>query len=54
MIQALDPLGNPIQVQQPASVAALAGFVDGLPGYRPSIVDVLAAAERDDSLIVQA
>ena len=54
MIDALDPLGNAIRVQRPESVAALAGFVDGLLGYRRSILDVLAAAEHDDSLIVQA
>ena len=54
MIHAADPLGNPIRVQLPASVAAVAGFVNGLLGYRPSILAVLAAAEQDDSLIVQA
>ena len=54
MIDALDPLGNAIRVQRPDSVAALAGFVDGLLGYRRCILDVLAAAEHDHSLIVQA
>ena len=54
MIDARDPLGNAVRVQRPASVAALAGFVDGFLGYRHSILDVLAAAEHDESLIVQA
>ena len=54
MIDALDPLGNAVRVQRPESVAALAGFVDGLLGYRRCILDVLAAAEHDDSLIIQA
>ena len=53
MIDALDPLGNAIRVQRPESVAALAGFVNGFLGYQRSILDVLAAAEKDDSLIVQ-
>ena len=54
MVEAQDPLGQSITVQHAASVAALAGFVDGFLGYRPSILAVLAAAEHDDSLIVQA
>ena len=54
MVEAQDPLGQLITVQHAASVAALAGFVDGFLGYRPSILAVLAAAEHDDSLIVQA
>ena len=54
MIAAHDPFGNAISVQRATSVAAVAGFVDGFLGYRPSILAVLAAAEHDDSLIVQA
>lgn len=54
MIEADDPLGQSITVQHASSVAALAGFVDGFLGYRPSILAVLAAAEHDDSLTVQA
>ena len=54
MIDAHDPFGNPIRVQRPESVAALAGFVSGFLGYRPSILAVLGAAEHDHSLIVQA
>ena len=54
MIAAHDPFGNAIWVQRATSVAAVAGFVDGFLGYRPSILAVLAAAEHDDSLIVQA
>lgn len=49
-----DPLGNPITVQQPESVAAVAGFVQGFLNYQPSILQVLAAAEHDESLVVQA
>ena len=54
MLDGLDPLGHAIRVQRPESVAALAGFVTGLLGYRRSVLDVLAAAAQDDSLIVQA
>ena len=54
MITATDPLGQPVQVQQAASVPALAGFVDGFLGYRPCITDVLAVADQDASLMVQA
>ena len=53
-LTARDPFGNLITVQQPASVAAVAGFVHGFLGYEPQILQVLAAAEQDDSLIVQA
>ena len=49
-----DPFGNPISLQHEASAAAVAGFVNGFLGYRPSILGVLAAAEQDHSLIVQA
>ena len=54
VVEAHDPLGQLITVQHASSVAALAGFVTGFLGYRPSILAVLAAAEHDDSLIVQA
>ena len=48
-----DPFGNPLQVQRPDSVAAVAGFIEGFLAYEPRILDVLPAAEHDDSLIVQ-
>ena len=54
MITASDPFGNLISLQHETSAAAVAGFVNGFLGYRPSILDVLAAAEQDHSLIVQA
>lgn len=54
MIDARDPFGNPIRVQHEASVAAVAGFINGFLGYTPDILAVLAAAETDESLIVQA
>ncbi|HSW04200.1 tetratricopeptide repeat protein [Aquabacterium sp.] len=54
MIAARDPFGNPIRVQHEASVAAVAGFINGFLGYTPDILAVLAAAEADHSLIVQA
>ncbi len=54
MISAQDPFGNPISLAHQASATAVAGFVNGFLGYRPSILNVLAAAEQDDSLIVQA
>lgn len=53
MLEARDPLGNAIRVQREASVAAVGGFVEGFLRYTPRIVEVLAAAEHDDSLIVQ-
>ncbi len=53
MIQASDPFGNALTLQHEASAAAMAGFVNGFVGYRPSILAVLAAAECDDSLVVQ-
>jgi len=53
-LRAHDPFGNAITVQQPASVAAVAGFVEGFLAYEPRILAVLQAAEHDDSLIVQA
>ena len=53
MIQARDPFGNPLTLQHEASAAAMTGFVDGFIGYQPSILAVLAAAESDDSLVVQ-
>ncbi len=48
-----DPFGLPIHVQRPESAAAVAGFIEGFLAYEPRILDVLAAAEHDDSLIVQ-
>ena len=54
MIEAHDPFGNAIRVQHAASVAAVGDFVEGFLGYQPRILAVLAAADHDDSLIVQA
>ena len=54
MIDAADPLGNPIRVERESSVAAIGGFVEGFLAYEPRIIEVLAAAEQDESLIVQA
>ncbi|NRF72346.1 tetratricopeptide repeat protein [Aquincola sp. S2] len=54
MIDARDPFGLPIRVQQPGSAVAVAGFVEGFLGYTPRILEVLAVAEADHSLIVQA
>ena len=48
-----DPFGLPIHVQRPESAAAVDGFIEGFLAYEPRILDVLAAAEHDDSLIVQ-
>lgn len=53
-LKASDPFGNAIHVQRPDSVAAVGGFVEGFLAYEPSILAVLAAAEHDNSLIVQA
>lgn len=49
-----DPFGNPITVARPESTPAVGGFVAGFVGYTPRILEVLAAAEHDDSPIVQA
>jgi tetratricopeptide (TPR) repeat protein len=49
-----DPFGLPVQVQQASSLAGVAGFIEGFLSYEPRILDVLAAAEQDESLIVQA
>lgn len=49
-----DPFGHPITVQRPESVAAVTGFIEGFLAYEPRILAVLPAADRDDSLVVQA
>lgn len=54
MLELRDPFGLPIRVQHEASVAAVSGFIQGFLNYEPSILAVLAAAETDESLIVQA
>ena len=54
MVAGQDPFGNPLSVQCETSLAALASFALGFVGYEPRILEVLAAAEGDDSLSVQA
>lgn len=54
MVEARDPFGLPIAVQQPGSAVAVNGFVEGFLGYTPRILEVLAVADSDHSLIVQA
>ncbi len=49
-----DPFGNPVHLQHPGGAAALNAFCNGFLGYLPSIVDLLAVAEHDASLYVQA
>ena len=53
-LQAADPFGNAITVQQPGSVEAVHSFIRGFLGYTPEILAVLPAAEVDNSLMVQA
>jgi len=53
MLQAQDPFGNLISLQQPGSAEAVNGFINGFLGYQPSILAVLPAAEVDNSLVVQ-
>ena len=53
-VHAQDPFGNAITLQHEASAAAVAAFVGGFLGYRPSILAILPAAETDHSLTVQA
>lgn len=48
-----DLLGNEIHVADAASVAAVDDFVGGFIASEARIVNVLAAAEHDDSVIVQ-
>ena len=54
MLQAPDPFGNLLTLQQPGSADAVNGFITGFLGYQPSILAVLPAADLDDSLVVQA
>ena len=49
-----DCLGNPVQLQDSASQAALDDFVDGFIACEARAVNVLSAAEHDRSAIVQA
>jgi len=53
-VTATDPFGHPLTLQHAASAAALADFALGFLGYEPRILAVLAAAEHDDSPMVQA
>ena len=53
MYPAIDPFGNPFQVQHEASAGAVNDFVEGFLGYTPRILAILPAAEHDASLIVQ-
>lgn len=49
-----DLLGNEIHVADAASVAAVDDFVGGFIACEARVVNILGAAERDDSVIVQA
>ena len=49
-----DWLGNPVHLQDPASLAALNDFVDGFLRCEARAVNVLALAESDRSAIAQA
>ena len=53
-LPSLDPFELPIHVQQADSSEAVRGFIEGFLAYRPSILDILAAAETDQSVIVQS
>jgi hypothetical protein len=48
-----DSLGNPVSLDDPASLIAINGFVEGFISCQARAADVLAAA-RDDSPLVQA
>jgi len=54
VFEAADPFGHRLLLQREASAAAVADFALGFLGYEPRILAVLAAAEHDDSLVVQA
>ena len=49
-----DLLGNEIHVADAASVAAVDDFVGGFIACEARVVNILGAAEHDDSVIVQA
>ncbi len=49
-----DLLGNPIQVAEATSVTAVDDFVGGFIACEARVTNILAAAEQDDSVIVQA
>ena len=49
-----DSLGNAIHVADDASVAAVNDFVEGFIACEARVVNILVAAEHDDSVIVQA
>ncbi len=49
-----DSLGNPVQLQDASSLAALTDFVDGFLACEARAVNILALAQTDHSAIVQA
>ena len=51
---AADPFGNPLALADPASEPAVADFVEGFLACEARVANILAAAERDDSPLVQA
>ncbi|MBL0150512.1 MAG: tetratricopeptide repeat protein [Ideonella sp.] len=51
---AVDALGQTLSLQHDSSAQGVANFGLGFLGYEPRILDVLAAAEHDESTIVQA
>ena len=51
---AVDALGQTLSLQHESSAQAVANFGLGFLGYEPRVLDVLAAAEHDESTAVQA
>ena len=51
---AVDALGQRLSLQHESSAQAVANFGLGFLGYEPRVLDVLAAAEHDESTMVQA
>ncbi len=51
---ASDSLGNPVHLQDPASLAAVNDFVEGLIACEARVTHVLSIADSDHSAIVQA
>ncbi|MCO5125430.1 MAG: tetratricopeptide repeat protein [Rhizobacter sp.] len=49
-----DPFGNEIHVADEASVAVVDDFIGGFVACEARVVNILGAAEHDDSVIVQA
>ncbi len=53
-MSASDPFGNPVTVADAASASAVCAFAEGFVASELTVLDILPAAGRDDSPLVQA